>query len=309
MSTALQSPLMRRTLVAATALTCLLLTACATQQAGMNAPQAGNAQVPDQFRYATAATGTAQPVSLDEAWWKRFNDPVLDSLIDRALARNTDLAVAALRVRQAQLSLDQAESDRLPSFSGNVSANASRRIGESRPTTRTASASVGASWELDLWGRLAAQRDAAQWEATATEEDRRAVALSLVGTTATLYWQLAYLDEQVESAEQSLAYARKTLDLILAQRKAGSVSGLEEAQSRQSLLAQEAAVSQLVQQRVVVRQSLALLLDEPSQNSEAVPLKPQWPATPWPELAPGLPAAPICARPSPACAARSPTWT
>lgn len=297
MSTALQQPTWRPTLVATMALATLLLTACATQQAAQNAPRAGNAQVPAQFQYAAPARGAAGAVSLDEAWWKRFNDPVLDDLIDRVLARNTDLAVAALRVRQAQLSLQQAESDRLPSLSGTVSANASRRIGDSRPTSRTASASVGASWELDLWGRLAAQRDAAQWEATATEEDRRAVALSLVGTTATLYWQLAYLDQQVATAEQSLAYARKTLDLVLAQRQAGSVSGLEEAQSRQSLLAQEAAVSQLVQQRVVVRQSLALLLDEPSQNAQAVPLAPQWPATPWPELAPGLPADVLARRP------------
>ncbi|WP_422192612.1 efflux transporter outer membrane subunit [Aquabacterium sp.] len=297
MSTASQHPLARRTLAASAVLACLLLTACATQTAGLNAPQAGNAQVPGQFQYAAAPAGTARAVALDEAWWKGFNDPVLSDLIDRALARNTDLAVAALRVRQAQLQLQQSESDRLPRFSGNVNANASRRVGESQPTTRSASASVGASWELDLWGRLSAQRDAAQWEAAATEEDRRAVALSLVGTTATLYWQLAYLEQQVDTAEQSLAYARKTLDLVLAQRQAGSVSGLEEAQARQSVLAQEASLSQLVQQRVVVRQSLALLLDEPSQNADAVLPKPQWPATPWPELSPGLPAEVLSRRP------------
>lgn len=297
MSTAFQRPWARRTLLTTAALSSLLLGACATQTAGLNAPQAGNAQVPAQFQYAAPAANLSNVAAVGEAWWRGFNDPVLDALIDQALARNTDLAVAALRVRQAQLSLQQAESDRLPSFSGSVSANASRRIGESQPTTRSASASVGASWELDLWGRLAAQRDAAQWEATATEADRRAVALSLVGTTATLYWQLAYLDQQVDTAEQSLAYARKTLDLVLAQRQAGSVSGLEEAQSRQSVLAQEAALSQLVQQRVVVRQSLALLLDEPAQNADAVLPKPQWPATPWPELAPGLPADVLARRP------------
>ena len=296
MSTAFQHPRMRRTLLSTVILSSLLLAACATRPAGSNAPQAGNAQVPAQFQYATAPA-SASAVALDEAWWKGFNDPALNALIDQALARNTDLAVAALRVRQAQLQLNQAESDRLPSFSGNVGANASRRIGESQPTTRSASASVGASWELDLWGRLSAQRDAAQWEATATQEDRRAVALSLVGTTATLYWQLAYLDQQVETAEQSLAYARKTLDLVLAQRQAGSVSGLEEAQSRQSVLAQEAALSQLVQQRTVVRQSLALLLDEPSQNAGAVLPKPQWPQGAWPELSPGLPAEVLARRP------------
>ena len=69
MSKAPQHPLARRTLAASAVLACLLLTACATQTAGLNAPQAGNAQVPGQFQYAAAPAGTARAVALDEAWW------------------------------------------------------------------------------------------------------------------------------------------------------------------------------------------------------------------------------------------------
>jgi outer membrane protein TolC len=124
---------------------------------------------------------------------------------------------------------------------------------ERGPTTRSTGVTAGVSWEADLWGRLAAQRNVADWEAQATEEDRAAAALSLVGTTANLYWQVAYLNQRIESGQQSIDYARKTLELVKVQHVAGSVTGLEEAQAQQTLASQEASQSQLVQQRVEAR--------------------------------------------------------
>lgn len=305
----------------------LALAGCATQ-GGMNAPARGGASIPSGWQYGTpqgagstpdgatvatsasaaaaanptltaegAAPGApAHPLALDDAWWTRFNDPALTALIERTLARNTDLGVAALRVRQAQLRVGLAESQRLPGVSARVGAEASRRLEDSRPTTRGSSATLSASWELDLWGRLAAERDVALWEARATDDDRRAVALSLAGTAALLYWEQAYLDERIAAAEQSLDYARRTVSLVDAQYRAGRVSGLEVAQARQGVSQQEAALSQLVQLRVESRQSLALLLDEPSQTVVlAAPAR--WPGAPWPTVSPGLPAEVLARRP------------
>jgi outer membrane protein TolC len=122
---------------------------------------------------------------------------------------------------------------------------------------------LNASYELDLWGKLARQSDAAHWEVQATEQDRRSAALSLVGTTATLYWQMGYINQRLQSSLESIAYARKTAELVNTQYQAGAVSALEEAEARQSLTSQQAAHTLLVQQRVEYVNALAILFDGP----------------------------------------------
>jgi NodT family efflux transporter outer membrane factor (OMF) lipoprotein len=277
----------------------LLLAACATGQAGLNAPSAGDAQVPVQYQFAGGAPATADVV-LGRAWWQQLQDPVLSALVDQVLRSNTSLGVSALRARQAALRADQAVADRLPTLSGRV-ATQSASLLDGGGTTRTSSATLSATWELDLWGRLAAARDAQQWEMQASEDDRRAVALSLAGSTVRLYWQLAYLDQRLQSSQQSLAYARQTLTLVQAQYKAGSVSGLEIAQAQQTVSSQEAALSALSQSRMEVREALALLLDGPTQTA-ALPQAPVWPEAlvtqaVWPRLDSGLPADTLARRP------------
>ena len=120
-----------------------------------------------------------------------------------------------------------------------------------------------ASWELDLWGRLSALRDAADFEAQATDADRAATALSLTASVANAWWQLGYLNQRVTAAEDSLAYAQQTLKLVESQYAAGSTSGLERAQARQTVASQEAAVVDWQRQRAVARNTLALLVDGP----------------------------------------------
>lgn len=283
-------------LTAAAALV-LLLAGCATQPAGMNAPQSGGAQVPSAWLYGQAGSPAPGAVALDEAWWRRFNTPELDALIERVLSSNTNLATAALKVRQAQLRADLASSARLPSVGAQVSTGASRLLDQDQASTsRSSQASISASWEIDLWGKLSAKRDAAQWEASATEDDKRGVALSLVATTARLYWQLAYLDERVASGAKSLAYARQTLSLVKTLHNAGASSGVEEAQAEQAVRAQEAAQAQLAQVHMEARQALALLLDGPTQTAQ-VPERPSWPVGAWPTVAPDLPAQVLSRRP------------
>ncbi|WP_286744617.1 TolC family protein, partial [Aquabacterium sp. UBA2148] len=231
--------------------------------------------VPASYVSANADAGGATDVkSLAEAaqageaaqglspWWLAFDDPALRQLIRDALARNNDLAQAALKVRRAQLLAGQAASDQLPTVTLQGSSTASRPL-DGGDTTRLNSASLGLSWEADLWGRVAALRSAADWEAQATEEDRLAAALALVGTTARLHWQVGYLNQRVEASQQSIEYARRTLELVQAQKGQGAVSGLEVAQATQSLAAQEAAHTQFLLQRTQARNALAILFDGP----------------------------------------------
>ena len=272
----------------------LALSACATRSVGVSP----DLQVPGAWQQGAVGTGNAggglAASSLLSPWWHELNDPALTQLIDLALVRNNDLAQAAIRVRRAQLVAGQADSNRLPSLSLGGNTKASQAL-DGGGTTRSYAASASASWELDLWNRLGSLRDAADWEAQATEQDRQAAAMALVGTVASQYWQVAYLNQRVAASEQSMAYARQTLKLVKDQYSVGSTSGLEVAQATQSLANQEAAHTQWLQQRVQARNALAILLDGPPGVSltEAVRL----PEGVLPRVAADLPASLLNRRP------------
>jgi NodT family efflux transporter outer membrane factor (OMF) lipoprotein len=243
------------------------------------------APLPAAFTHqATAAQATAR----DDKWWRAFGDPALDGLVDLAIARNPDLAAAAVRVRRSQLEARLAGNALVPVPSGSLATGLSRPMsGTARRTTENASGSVGLAWEVDLFGRLDARRDAARFEAQATAEDRDGVFLTLVGTTASLYWQIALANERIALGEQSLAYARRTQSLVETQYRAGGVSALEVREVEQTVTAQEAALTDLRQARVRAREALMVLLNgTPAPTDEPQSLRTE----PLPSIAAGLPA-------------------
>ena len=263
----------------------LLLTGCASLQTPYSAPVT---QVPAQWQYAIPLAAAST-----DTWWKSFNDPVLDQLIAQALLHNNNLAAATLKVRQAQLQAGLAENR--PSFNGSLSTGVSRALNSPATTARSSGTSLGASYEVDLWNKLGSQRDVALWEARATEQDRAATALALVGTTAQLYWQLGYLNQRLAASLQSIATAEKTLQLVQAQANAGAVGGLELAEARQSLLSLQASHTTLQQQAVAANTTLALLFDAAPGSPPAQPQT--LPTSTLPEVAAGLPAELLARRP------------
>lgn len=235
------------------------LTGCAAQ---VHTPYAA----PDVNLPATWAQPADVYAPAPDRWWTGFGDPVLNRLVEEALARNNDLAVAALAVRKAQLQAELAGSDRLPSLSVQGSADLSRNLGSESRETRSFAASTAVSYELDLWGKLSSAHDAARWEAVATEEDRASAALALTGTTASFYWQIGYLNQRIALSEASIGYARRTLELVRVQKAAGAATALEILEAERSLASQEASHTTLVQQRVESRNALAILFDGPPQS-------------------------------------------
>ncbi|MFT3997445.1 MAG: TolC family protein, partial [Asticcacaulis sp.] len=248
---------------------------------------------PDRFAHATQQGAYAAP----DKWWEAFGDARLNRLIETALSKNNDLAAAALRVQKAQLQVRGARLDQWPQASGSVSASKTlNESGTSASSDETSySASFSVAYELDLWGRLKATTDATRFEATATEADLEAARLSLIGTTAQAYWQIAYTHQQIRDAEQSLDYARRVRDMVRVQHQAGSVSGIEAAEADQTVNAQEASLSALRQQLVENRAALTLLLGGEAwpESDEAT----QLPTYELPAIAPGLPADLLARRP------------
>jgi outer membrane protein, multidrug efflux system len=184
------------------------------------------------------------------AWWKQFQDPVLDGLIDEGLANNKDLRIAAARVEEFAGRLTTTRSQFYPQIgygAGGSRDRISERLstpvptGVSNPQT-TYSAVLNASWEIDLFGRIQRLSEAAQAQIMATEEARRGVVLSLVSSIATGYIALRDFDRQLEIAKRTAETRHRALDLFELRYKGGVVSQVEVAQVRSEY---EAAVASI----------------------------------------------------------------
>ncbi|WP_255989650.1 efflux transporter outer membrane subunit [Chitinolyticbacter albus] len=252
-----------------------LFVACA----GNPQPQA-NVAIPATWQNAGAAGTLAEA----DIYWASFGDTQLDALLSQARASNADLATAVLKLKAASYALDAAGLDRQPDIdvSGRVSSSRNLRRNEALGENYNVSASL--SWELDIWGRLADQQDAARWRRDATEADLNGVRVALEANVATLYWQLALNDAQVTLAEQDRETARKTFALVEARYKAGTVSGLDLAQARRALSSSDSALESARLTRGNTARAFNLLFDTPPQQA-AVDAPPR-----LPELEPVVPA-------------------
>ena len=271
-----------------------LLAGCANtpyQQPALN--------LPAQWQHAAEGqTQTAADATYGDRWWTAFGDEQLNTLIDLALQRNNNLAAAAYTVRNALLEAGNAAGDRLPTPSAGLNYNRSRELTGAENTNRSYNANLGVSWEIDLWGKLAAAQRRAEWEARATEQDRQATAQALVATVATIYWELATLNHKITSQQQSVTTAAKTLELAQVQHQAGAISGLGVAQARQTEASQRAMLADLEQQRVEKRNALAILFDAPPEQLPEAAQSPRLPdLAQLPPVPAGLPASILARRP------------
>ena len=274
----------------AAALGALFLSGCASL---VTTPYATpKLEVPGAWRNAT---GPATELRQQGQWWRNFNDPALEALVQEVLRRNSDLAVAALAVRRARLQAGLTDRNSLPQVSASLGASAGRNLrGEPNPS-HGVSASAGISYEADLWGKLALQRDTAHWAAQASEQDRQSLALSLTGTTMGLYWKLGYVNQRIELAAQSIAHAQQALQVARVKHAAGLIASLDVLQAEQALASQRAELTQLRSQREENLSALALLFDAPP--GEAMPEPRQLPEGAYPLIAAGLPAQLLARRP------------
>jgi multidrug efflux system outer membrane protein len=215
----------------------------------------------------------------DLPWWEAFGDEPLAALINEALANSYDLADAVARVDAAREDLHASTDALLPTiginggpsyqqvFSGLSLALPTTPGGPSVPSGNFRFASYTAqatlSWEVDLWGRLRRLREAARADFFASEDNRRGVIVSLIGTIGADYFTLLSLDAQLEVARRTVVSRRETLDLF-AQREVGGVGDRLQTASQEALLANAAAtIPSLERQIVAVENELSILVGRP----------------------------------------------
>ena len=252
-------------------------------------------QTPSSFQY-DKTQATSNYANYADHWWTLFGDTQLNQLVDQVIAKNTDLAVAGITLRQARLKAGLAADQQGPRVNSSVSTSQNIDVNSGDRSSNGLSLNAGVSYELDLFGKLARQTEAAKWEALATAQDLQATAQTLIGTTTKLYWQLAYLNESLSTAQQSLATSEKLYSLVNTQYQAGAVSGLDLTQAEQSVQSQKANLSQIQQSLVETRTALAVLLHIPVQQLNIQ--EPQrLPQVNLPQIQAGLPASILSRRP------------
>ena len=258
--------------------------------------EAPSIQTPNSFQYNKVNSQQVHADVYADRWWTLFGDAQLNALVEQVLAKNTDLAVAGLNIQKARLQARLTENQQGVRVNSGVSTGHNFDLNSGNDSAKGVSASLGVSYEMDLFGKLARQTEAAQWEAVATEQDLQATAQSLIATTAQLYWQLGYLNERLSVAQQNLVSTQKTYDLVKIRYKNGAVSGIEMSSAEQSVQSQKSTLSQTAQEQVETRTALAVLLQETVQQLNIV--EPQrLPRIALPDVSAGLPAELLSRRP------------
>lgn len=241
--------------MAAGAVLVLALAGCASK---VGPPPASSVQAPAAWR--TAVGPQAGAPADERTWWQAFGDPALSALVDAALAHNADLRIARERVQEYRARVTVADASRAPQLNLSAGPLRARALG---PTghpyvTNLVQAELQASYELDVWGRLANLSDAAAAAYRAEQASVDAAALSIAASVASGYLNLRGLDAQLELALATLKLREQSRDLALRQFEVGYSSRLE------SLLAQSEyhATAELVPQlqRAIFEQENALAL-------------------------------------------------
>jgi len=200
-------------------------------------------------------------------WWEQFGDPTLNDLVDTALRDNRDLRIAAARVDEFIGALVTSRSQLFPQigYGTDVSRARGSRVGVppippggDRNFTLY-QASLGAAWQLDLFGRVRRLTEAAQAQVYASEQARRGVVLSLVTGVSTSYIVLRALDRQLEIAQATARNFAETARIFDLRFKAGIVSQTEVMQIR-SQYQQALAVIPAVEQAIAVQENLISIL-------------------------------------------------
>ncbi|MFN0297175.1 efflux transporter outer membrane subunit [Acinetobacter albensis] len=228
--------------------------------------QQPSVNIPVSFQNNKAPNQQVHADVYADQWWTLFGDMQLNQLVNQVLSTNTDLAVAGINLQQARLQAGLAANQQGPRVSSSVSTGHNIDLNSGDNSSRGLSLNGGVSYEVDLFGKLARQTEVSQWEALATEQDLQSTAQSLIATTANLYWQLGYLNERYQIAQQNLASTQKTYELVRSQYRAGAVSGLDLTAAEQSVQSQRASLSQIEQLRVESRTALAVLMQMPVQQ-------------------------------------------
>ena len=260
-----------------------LLAACS----GTPEPVQTRADLPERF----SRGGEAARI---DRWWQAFDDPALTRLIDTALADRPQLRAIWARLAQAQAAAGRTRADRFPSVEG--TGEASAQDGSGLPSMQDDySLGLAASYEVDLWGRIDAEADAARLDARATRQELEAGALSLSGEVADAWYRLVAQRARLDLLRRQLETNRTVERVVEVRVRQGQASLADLLRQRELIESTREQISTAEGELELIRNELSVLLGrapngEPLPESRALPSVPALPET-------GVPAELLTRRP------------
>ena len=245
--------------------------------------EAPKPQLPGGYHLLDAQQASkTEPGAVSTRWWQTFNDPQLNSLIDRAIEGNLTLQQAVLRIAGARQELAQARGGLFPSLNGSAkvtrqqlglegllkangvtdqldSDTASQLSSLEQPVTLY-QGSFDASWELDLWGKVRRQVELADAQTQAAIEQRNDALVSLEAEVARAYLQLRGAQATIATLEQQIAVAQQSWELTQSQQRNGLAPLTDVENARAQLSSLQAQLPQYQSQARQAMNGLAVLL-------------------------------------------------
>ncbi len=225
-------------------------------------------------------------------FWSSLGDPDLPRVLQIALRQNDNLKLSQLQLKLSRLQAALTGLSRWPTPSVSLNAGVSRPLkssGDFSPETyRNAGLNAALSYPLDIWGSAQAQRQAADLDAQASEDDWHSARLAIRISVAQSRWQIAYLNRLLVNAQADLKIAADTSHLAEVRYQAGATSRGEVIFAQRQLSEQRTILLTLVQQREEARHAFSLLMGDAPQQKQSELADLDDVALPVP--APGLPA-------------------
>ncbi|BCG63964.1 MAG: outer membrane protein, multidrug efflux system [Methyloprofundus sp.] len=247
----------------------MLLNACAVPIEEIKPPT----EIPEQF----SQTGL---IPMQEQWWLVLNDPQLNQLIDSALNNNFSLLAAFNRLQQAQTLADKTSADLIPSISAVFNGDQTYR---NTVDNSHFSLGLGASYEVDLWGRIRAQTNAAELDVQAAAENLNTAAISVSTEVAITWYRLVEQRSQLQLLQQQIKTNQDNVQLLISRFAGAQATAADLLQQQQILEATIGNQSDVLANTQVLKHQLAILtgttpsmLHIPEQNQlPDLPAQPQ----------------------------------
>jgi NodT family efflux transporter outer membrane factor (OMF) lipoprotein len=276
--------------------------------------QRPKAMVPETWAGVPKAAGPEEskanikPIELIE-WWTAFNDPLLTSLVERAIDANLDVKLAESRIRQARAAAGVAGAGLWPRLdaktlykrsmgsSESVSSSGASAISTTPGLRELFQVGLDASWEIDIFGGLRRNLEAAGADLEAAVEDRRDVLVTLVGELGNNYLNLRGFQQQVAIARKNLEAQKRTAEITRQRWEAGFISALDVDQAQAQVATTESQIPVFESAARLAIYTLSLLLGrEPATLLPELVTDKPIPPTP-PEVPVGLPSELLRRRP------------
>ena len=211
---------------------------------------------------ANASSNSTANFTLERDWWKGYNQPRLNELIELALKNNIDLAKSAIAVNKALAQAGVLQADLVPSFNANLGAETGKNIKTGGSWNESYKSGVSLSYEIDLWRKLASSADAAMWEANATKYDLEAARLALVSSVAEKYFEILYQNESVNLYKILLQNYKQLETVARAKFELGKEEELSLKQIKSSILSAQNRILNAQKSIDAAERTLQNLLNE-----------------------------------------------